>query len=61
MLVLHRKELQSIYVDGPCMITVSDISGGSVKLGFEADKTTTILREELMGINPRDNDDQSTA
>jgi carbon storage regulator CsrA len=48
MLVLDRKEQQSIVIDGPAKITVQRIKGGRIKLGIEADKSVKVLRGELI-------------
>lgn len=47
MLVLDRKESQSIIVDGPAVITVTKIKGGHVKIGIDADRSVKILRKEI--------------
>jgi len=39
---------ERIYVDGPCYITVSSINGSNVKLGFEAERSTKVIREEVL-------------
>lgn len=48
-LVLSRKIGQSIEIDGPCTITLERIQGDKVKLSFEAEVGTRILRTELIG------------
>jgi carbon storage regulator CsrA len=53
MLVLSRKSQEAIAVGSPSnsdpllKITVLDISGGSVRLGFEADKDLLVYRWEI--------------
>jgi carbon storage regulator CsrA len=53
MLVLSRKNLESVVVGGsgggePVLkVTVLQINGGSVRLGFEADKQVPVHRWEV--------------
>jgi carbon storage regulator CsrA len=47
MLVLTRKSGQAIYVDGPATIRVT-VVGGRAMLMIDADKTTSVIREELL-------------
>ena len=49
MLVLSRREGQSIRIDGPCVVTLIEIDEfrAKVKLGFEAEKSVRILRTEI--------------
>lgn len=47
MLVLSRKENESITIGDSITIKVISIDKGSVKLGFEAPPEMLILREEL--------------
>lgn len=46
-LVLRRKHRDSIYVDGPCVITIVSQSARGVSLGFQAPATTRIVRTEI--------------
>ncbi|BCX79335.1 carbon storage regulator CsrA [Campylobacter sp. 19-13652] len=48
MLVLSRKENESIIINGDIKIIISSISKNGVKLGIEAPKNMTILRSELV-------------
>lgn len=48
MLVLKRKEGQSIVVGGNIIIKVHKIEGRAVKLAIEAPKEISILRTELI-------------
>lgn len=48
MLVLSRKQNESVVINGPCVIHVVALSDGSVRLGFEADRATVIARSELI-------------
>jgi carbon storage regulator CsrA len=53
MLVLTRKKLESIAIGGPnggepmVTVTVLDICGGKVRLGFNGDPSVFIHRSEL--------------
>lgn len=53
MLVLTRKQNESIVFDRHgerfARLTVLRLSGGEVRIGFEADDHVQILREELVG------------
>ncbi len=47
MLVLSRKEGESVMIDGHISVTVIRLAGGRVRLGIEAPKEVSILRSEL--------------
>ncbi len=47
MLVLSRKENESIVIDGRIKVTVVEIKGGRIRLGIEAPQDVPILRAEL--------------
>lgn len=47
MLILSRKEEESILIGDNIKIKVVSVDKGSVKLGFEAPPNLLILREEL--------------
>ena len=53
MLVLSRKSRESVVIGGTdgfhqvLKVTVLGIAGGRVRLGFEADATVPVLREEV--------------
>jgi carbon storage regulator len=49
MLVLSRKENESIVIDGNITITVVKIGGDRIRLGIEAPQDVPILRSELIG------------
>lgn len=64
MLVLSRKEGQSILIGGDIWVQVVQIRGGQVRLAFRAPGNVPIVREELLeealerargcpGIGPR--------
>ena len=48
MLVLSRKRDQKIIINNNTVITVIEIRGNKVRLGFEAPQDVKILREELV-------------
>lgn len=47
MLVLSRKERESVIVDNDVRVTVVAIRGDKVRLGFEAPSSVGIHREEV--------------
>lgn len=47
MLVLTRKRGEAVYIGDDIKVTVLGVVDGQVRLGFEAAKEVTILREEL--------------
>ena len=47
MLVLSRKQDQSIVIDGNIRVTVLNIKGQVVRLGFEAPSDVAIVRSEI--------------
>lgn len=48
MLVLTRRPLQSIHIDKDIIVTVLEVKGDKVRLGFDAPKNVLILRDELI-------------
>jgi carbon storage regulator CsrA len=60
MLKLRRTVGERIVVippdSGPIRVTLVEVRGGQVWLGFEADSSTEILREELYEAMVRDGD-----
>jgi carbon storage regulator len=48
MLVLSRKETESIVIDGRIRVTVGEIKGGKIRLGIEAPQDVPIRRSELL-------------
>jgi carbon storage regulator len=48
MLILTRKENESIEIDGGIKIVVLDVYRDRVRIGVEAPLTTRILRSELL-------------
>lgn len=47
MLVLSRKEGESIVIDGPAVVHVLDRRKGAVKLGIEAPREVNVRRGEV--------------
>ena len=47
MLVLSRKQGESIQIAENVMITVSEVRGGRVKLTIEAPKSVRVMRREI--------------
>ncbi len=47
MLVLSRKVGESVIIQGNIKITVLEISGNQIKLGFEAPNDVLIFRQEI--------------
>jgi carbon storage regulator len=48
MLVLSRKENQSVMIDGRIKVAVLEIRGRHIKLGIEAPPDVPICRSELL-------------
>ena len=47
MLVLTRKEDESIIIQNNIKVVILNITSNTVKIGFECDKNIPILREEV--------------
>lgn len=47
MLVLSRKKDESVVVNGNVVVTVIDIRGDKVRLGFEAPQDVSVHRKEV--------------
>ncbi|MGH1492432.1 MAG: carbon storage regulator CsrA [Acidimicrobiales bacterium] len=47
MLVLSRKEAQSIVIGGNVVVTVVSVRGDQVRLGIEAPRSVTVHRQEV--------------
>ena len=50
MLVLSRRENESIVIDGNIKITVVRVNGNKIRLGIEAPKEVGVWRSELDGL-----------
>jgi carbon storage regulator len=48
MLVLSRKKNERIHIGGGVVITVVRVDGDKVRLGIDAPKEISVLREELI-------------
>ena len=48
MLILTRKAEQGIVIDGNVVLRILSIDGERVKIGVEAPRSITVLREELL-------------
>lgn len=48
MLILTRKAEQGIVIDGNVVVRVLSVDGERVKIGVEAPRAVTVLREELL-------------
>lgn len=48
MLILTRKLEQGIVIDGHVVVRVLAIEGERIKIGVEAPRSITVLREELL-------------
>jgi carbon storage regulator len=47
MLVLTRRQGESIVIDGEIVVTILEIRGSQIRLGIEAPKEVPVLRAEL--------------
>lgn len=47
MLILSRKKNESVVIDGEIVITVVEVRGDKVRLGFDAPKNIKIHRVEV--------------
>ena len=54
MLVLSRKPLQSIMIGPDIRITIVKVERNQVRIGIEAPRDVTILRDELIGAGEAD-------
>jgi carbon storage regulator CsrA len=50
MLVLRRKENESVVIDGNIQVTILEIRGSQIRLGIEAPKDMPICRSELKSL-----------
>ncbi len=48
MLVLTRKEDESLVIGGNVKLTILSIKGGQVRVGIEAPREVSVHREELL-------------
>lgn len=59
MLVLSRKPGEQIVIDKNIIVTVTDVQGDKVKLGFEAPDEVIIDRMEIHEIKKKELEDAS--
>jgi carbon storage regulator len=52
MLVLSRKNGESVWIGGSIRVEVLEVKGGRVKLGFSAPPDLDIQRDEIRGVYP---------
>jgi carbon storage regulator len=52
MLVLTRKEGQSLVIDGKSVIRIIEIRRNSIRIGIEAAQEVAVVRSELVGRAP---------
>jgi len=52
-LVMSRKHMQSVAVNGPCVVTVIKTRSGGVRLAIEAEPAVNIRRCELPDNQPK--------
>jgi carbon storage regulator CsrA len=57
MLVLARELNDAVKIDGPCRVVITKIRGDRVWLGFEAEPSVRIMREELLTRERREGAD----
>lgn len=53
MLVLTRREKQSLYIDKDIRVRILEVSGGQVRIGIEAPKSRKIVREEILELESK--------
>lgn len=60
MLVLTRGEQQEVILTGrgTCRLKILSIYEGQVRLGFDADQSIAITRDDAKRRQPKSNDDQ---
>lgn len=58
-LILSRKVGERVRIGDNCYITVTDIVGRQVRLGFDFPDQVSILRDELTDKNKECNDEDS--
>ncbi len=52
MLVLSRKNGESVWIGGAVKVEVLEVKGGKVKLGFSAPPEINIQRDEIRDLYP---------
>ncbi len=59
MLVLSRKPLQSITIGSDIKVTIVKVERNQVRIGIEAPRNVTILRDELINSGPAGSVDEA--
>jgi carbon storage regulator len=59
MLVLSRKECESVMIGENIKLTILKIEGKSIRLGFEAPKDIAIHREEIFNRISKEKNNES--
>lgn len=60
MLVLTRSLNEKVVIDGNIVVTIVDIRGGKIRLGFEAPKDVKIWRGEVFDERSKNHRESST-
>ena len=60
MLVVQRKRNESVVVDGRIVVTVVEIRGDKVRLGFQAPIDIPIFRSEIWAKRQKEDDEISS-
>jgi carbon storage regulator len=61
MLILRRRIGERIVIDGRIEVTVLHVRGGTVRLGFNAPRNVSVLREEVLRSTTADAPAETTA
>lgn len=56
MLILSRRKDEAIYIGDDIRVSVIDMNGNQIRLGFEADRDIPIYREEIYRARKMAND-----
>jgi carbon storage regulator len=60
MLILSRREGETIVIDGKIRITVMEVRGDHVRIGIDAPRSVSVHREEVFEQISRANEQAST-
>ena len=55
MLVLTRREGETLVIDGDIKVTVLSIKGNQIRIGIDAPKEVPIHRQELLDVENEEN------
>ena len=53
MLVLTRRIGEALRIADDILVTIVDVKGNQVRLGIDAPADVTVLREELVQLDPK--------